>query len=267
MASALLLRASVMLESMKMTDQARQTIEQVERRFGDIEAIQPRILGLNIRIFQKAGQFDQAEQAILQYMQTDPDKAGPLALGVLKSLIDQVQSLSAQDAPAAEINQLADVAVNLAEQVVLPWAEKQGDIDQDQRLAYELIPARALLAAGRHDQALQRFNAIVSKFGNSASNNIDVLRGQAEAQYQMNQFGPSSRLYNRIIRHYMEQGVAKDSTFWHSYMRVMQMVDARSQGKNPDIFLKIRNLKRANPSLGGDPYAAALNALIDKHAP
>jgi len=267
-ASALLLKATVLLESIDLPDDASRTIDQVEQSYPEIETIKPRILGLRIRVFQKRGEYDRAEQAILEYMRTNPDRAGPLALSVLKSLIDQIESLAAEESPdQAQITKLADVAVNLAENVVLPWADRQADVDEDQRLAYELIPAQAELAAGRRDAALKRFESIISKFGKKASTNIDVISGQAEASYQLDQYGKASRIFNRIIRHYQETGTAKDSNYWHSYMRVMQMVDAQSQGKNADIYLKIRNAERANPDLGGEPYKSTLRSLIDKHAP
>ena len=267
MASAELLRASVLLETMNQPGDAAKVIEQVQRRFGQIESIKPRITGLNIRIYQKAGEYDKARQAILQYMQDEPEKAGPLAAGVLKSLIDQVEELSAAKAPPEQINRLADVAVELAEQVALPWAGRQADMDVDQQIAYRLIPADALLAANRPTEALERYEQIVQKFGQTARNNIDVIMGMAESQYRLKQYAPASVAFNRIIKFYHENGTAKDSTYWHAYMRVMQMVDAESQGKNTDIFLRLRNLKRANPDFGGEPYKSVLNALLEKNAP
>ena len=265
LASAKLLKASVLIESMKMASDAATIIDEVESDFGDIVSIKPRILGLRIRVFQIRGEYDKAEKALVEYMRTNRDKAGPLALAVLKSLIDQIEELSESDATAAEINKLADVAENLAEQIVLPWAQKQPDIDQQQRMAYDLIPAQAELAAGRAQDALNRYNEITKKYGKLATNNIDVLLGQAEAYYMLKQNGNASRIYNRIIKNYLEQNLAKDSAFWHSYMRVMQMVDAQSTGKNPEIFRNINNRMRTNPDLGGEPFSSVLRALLEKH--
>jgi hypothetical protein len=266
-ASAKLLKGSLLIESMKLPDEASKIVDEVESDYGNIASIKPRILRLRIRVFQIKGEYKKAEDALNKYMVTNPDQAGPLGLAVLTALIGQIEELSESKASQAEINKLADVAENLAEKIVLPWAEKQPDLDAEQKMAYDLIPAQAEKAAGRAQDALNRYNAIVRKYGKLASNNIDVLIGQAESYNMLKQYGSASRIFNRIIKHYQEQGIAKDSAFWHSYMRVMQMVDAQTTGKNPDIFLKIGNIERANPDLGGDPYASVLRELREKHRP
>ena len=237
LANALLLNASVYIETTHQPRKAQKVIDEVTRRFSDLTELTPRITGLKIRIFQKQNKYDQAEAALKQYMRQAPTKAGPLALGVLQSLNTEIRDAAESGASPAQLAKRAQVAVNLADSIVMPWVRTQKHTPQ-KMIAYELMPAQSLLAAQEYKQALQRFNSIVKTEGKVATKNVDVLQGQAESLFGLKRYAQAGQIYAKLIRDRQNRPVPLyDRVYWNAQMRFYQMMDAQAGDKpNSDIY-------------------------------
>ncbi len=266
LASARLLRISVQLETFNQTDQATQELREVREKYGDLEPIQSRLQSATIRVLQKQGKFDEAEAQLRQYMQREPEKAGQLALQVLQSINQQIKAMDKDDPQVAV---LAEVASNLARSIILPWARQQ-DFSVEQMIAYELMPARSLMAAGRWEPALQQFQGLIEQHGEAARNKIEVVEGMAECHFQLGTFAEASMRFNKLIAFLQQQG-DYNNTYWNAQTRATQIMDraAERDNKIPNtrIFRRVRQLANRQPDLGGEPYAAELLRLQNKHAP
>ena len=266
-ASAHLIRAQMLNEAANRPDEAMRVLQKVEADYRDIEDLKPRILSQKIRVLQKQGNFAEAERLLTEFMKSQPERAGKLATAVLQAINGEIKELVNRGDQAQKIAQLAGVAVNLADKLVLPWALQQKDYTKDELMSFELMPAQSLLAAAKYKQALERYQKIKKEYGALAQKNIDVVFGLAETNFHLGTLGPASKGFNRIIKNSNEGGAPKNSTYWHAQMRVYQMLDkVAGDKKNPSIFINIRNLYRDNSSLGGDPYKTELLRLRDKHA-
>jgi len=273
MASAMVLEATILNETANAPDRAAEIVAEVRRRFDDVEAVRANLTSLEIRIAQKRGAFSRAEQLLRQYMQQSPQRAGPLALAVLQSLIDEVEQLADRDAPPDQLRERARIARGLAENLVVPWVRQQERFNASQRLSFELLPANALMAAGQHAQALEQFDALIAEYGRAAEQNFDVVRGRAEALFQVGRAEPDRRAelfaeaqqeLRKIIR-FSQQHQRFGDDHWWAQMRWMQMMALRSEGPNPAIARHIRRLENRHPGLGGEPYRSELRRLLEEH--
>jgi len=263
---ARLLRVRVRLETFDQSQQAMDELDEIRAQYGDMEQIQTRIQGVIIRAYQKQNKFDLAEKELEQYMQRKPEKAGPLALGILQSINEQIKN---EDDPQ-RVNMLAGVAVNLSRDIVLPWARTQ-DPNTETMISYELMPAESLMAAGKWKEALDQFEKIVKRHGKPAENKMEIVEGMAECHAELGSVAQAQKRYNKIIRFYQETGESRDKHYWNAQMRVYQMMDqfAAKKGNVPNtqIYRGIRILTQRYPDLGGEPYASELKRLQNKHAP
>lgn len=235
LASAMLILAQLRNEYQGQPEEALQLIREVEQDIDAsiLEPLQANILGQKIRIFQKQGAYEQAEQLLTEYMRTDPDKAGPLGTQVLKSLIKEIDLLrtAGGDAEQQKVRELATVAKRTADTVVLPWVRKQRDFNVEEQLGFEILPARVELAAGDHQQTAERLDSIIERYGKPAQNNMDVVYNRARALRGADRISEAAREFNRIIKFIRDHvdnpdvDVNKGSIYWQSHLAVVQILD------------------------------------------
>ncbi|MFA7238131.1 MAG: tetratricopeptide repeat protein, partial [Phycisphaeraceae bacterium] len=272
LANAMLLNAAVFIETTNQPAKAQQVIDEVTERFGDVPDLTTRITGLKIRIFQRQKKYAEAEVALRQYMQKEPEKAGQLATGLLQSLNMEIRDTANSKNPdAAELAKLAQVAVNLADNIVIPWAKTQNP-KPEEMIAYELMSAQSLLAAKEYEQAIKRFDDIIKNQGEPAKKNVDVLQGQAEALFGLQRYQDAAAVYSKLIVDRQNRKTPLyDHVFWKAQMRFYEMMDAQAGDKpTPEVVSNIvrgiNRLSHQDPDLGGEPYKTALQRLLTKYA-
>lgn len=272
LANALLLNAAVFIETTNQPAKAQQVIDEVTERFSDVPDLATRVTGLKIRIFQRQKKYAEAEAALRQYMQKEPEKAGQLATGLLQSLNMEIRDTANQKNPdAAELTKLAQVAVNLADNIVIPWAKTQNP-KPEEMIAYELMSAQSLLAAKEYDQAIKRFDDIIKTQGEPAKKNVDVLQGQAEALFGLQRYQDAAAVYSKLIVDRQNRKIPLyDRVYWNAQRRFYEMMDAQAGDKpTPEavsnIVRGINRLSHQDPDLGGEPYKTALQRLLTKYA-
>ncbi|MFW6059966.1 MAG: hypothetical protein ACODAQ_07275 [Phycisphaeraceae bacterium] len=218
---------------------------------------------------QQAAQHMQSAVEQAQRMMADfPDEAAGVIDQVLTRLEREIhaQRRQAEDTVRRQAQQLrrsadqmADVASQLAE-TLMQWAEQQ-DIDAARMLQYRLIQARALRLAGEAQRAVALLEPQMQEFPNDAS----LISEYAEALYargDQESLTQAARQYDKLIRGLREP---YPDAWWNAWMRRLQINDQLGRATD-DIPLRVRQLKRTDPNLGGSPYRETLEALHDRHA-
>jgi len=272
-ASALLLKGTVLLDRADGVQPAQQVVERIDRSFGDVQAVRAGVNRLRIRIAQRQGDYARAEQLLSEYIQSDPDRAGQLARGVLQSLASEIEQRLEAGRPVEE---LTEIAVNLADELVLPWVEQRGDLSPAQRLAYAMQPVEILISARQWGDARQRLERIIETFGSAARQNADVVHALGEAHYQLglaaggeqraSHFRRARERFFRIIE-VSQQNDQYNRLYWRAQLRRFQISDILADGRDSDIFLGIRRLRQRHEDLGGEPFSTQLNRLQSRHDP
>lgn len=207
---------------------------------------------------------EQAQQMMAEF----PNDAANVIDQVLTRLETQINQKrrAAEDAARREARQLrlaadqmAAVASQLAD-TLMQWAEQQG-FEADRMLAYRLIQARARRLADEPGEAVQLLEPMMERFSNDAS----LINEYAEALYARGDeasLRQAAQQYDKLI-----QGLRSPypEAWWNAWMRRLQINDQLGQAVG-DIPLRVRQLKRTDPELGGSPYRETLQALHDKHA-
>lgn len=266
--SALLLKSTVLIEGLDDPGAASKVIDRIERRYANLTKFKPRIGALRIRVYQKLGEYAKADRTLTDVMKADPQRGGPLALGVLQSLNGEIRDLAKQPGAAAKLNERVEIAVRLADTVVLPWANKQPRFKASEKLAFALMPAEALRLAGRHAEAVKRFEKLTRTYGDVAAKNLDVVTGTAECLYELKRHDEARKHYTTLIR-YAQSNDKYDATFWLAQARWYQMWDASLAGKKDARFYRalVRLVERYKASPPPEPYRTTIRQLREKHRP
>jgi tetratricopeptide (TPR) repeat protein len=270
---AMLTKADVLIESANQPDEALTLLEQVP------DAYQSQKMRLRIRAYQRMGEYEQASQLVDRFMTRQPDVAGPLVIGVLKSMNSQIES-ARQENDQQTVRQLGQVAAQMLDKL-LDWAADQPDIQNDpqKKLAFEVMVGQVQLAAGEYEQASATFDQLYQT--DLGRQNLQVVQGLAESRYQRAErlanrdasaqaveqaYRASADLYSAIIRNYQEHSRTKDHDYWQAQMRIHQMMDATGVSSR-SIYASINRMQRSEPELGGEPFRSVLQSLLLKHAP
>ncbi len=267
-ASAMLLKATVLIEGLDQPDAALKVVDLVEKRYPSLGDLKLRIGSLRIRVYQKLGEYAKADKALADVMRVDPARGGPLALSVLQSLNGEIRELARRPGASAQLDERVEIAVRLADKVVLPWAQRQAQFEPEQKLAFALMPAEALRSAGRHKAALARFEKMSQAYGEIAHKNLDVVTGSAECLYELKRYDDARKHYTTLIR-YAQSNDKYDATFWLAQARWYQMWDASLAGKADARFYRAvdRLIKRYGATPPPEPHRSTLFKLRDKHRP
>lgn len=269
LANAYLIRAQVMLQDQGKAGEAMEDVDHVAANFGDLEGMANRITAIRIRGLQQQGKFVEAERLLEDYMQRAPGRAAPLAAGVLKGLADEAQRRAAE---GAEVDPLVDAVVKLADTLVLPWARERAQrFTFPQKLAFELQPVEALMAAEDWQGVLDRVNRIVERYGDPAAGSLELVTAKAQAQYHLGQLNEAHENFTRIYRGLAETHAksggekAVSPQFWEAALFLARTQEKLADGQtNPRIASFIQ---RALQAYGPAPerYADPLNRLRAEH--
>jgi tetratricopeptide (TPR) repeat protein len=264
-ALATLTKADVLNETLDQPDQALQMLQGIDTKYADLYAgLRTTVERIRVRALQKKGEFAKVEQIIKKLMADDPNLAGPMVLGVLKSLnaeIANAREAGQQD----KVAELAPTAVTLST-LLVDWAKTQPQYANNPQtmLAFELMQAEALSAAGKYEESVKLFNKL--RASAEGKSNIAVILGTADALYHLKRYGAAVELYNSIIKWERQKGVRTYLT-WFSYVRIYSAREATLPAgtKDPKIFNGIQLLERQDNNLGGEPYRTQLRAFRERH--
>lgn len=283
-----LVRSSILIETSADYASLERALKELLQKYSDVEDLAMRVKVLQIRILQKQGEWAKAESELKALAQSQPDKAGPLAVGVIQNIFtDITQARIAKD--EQRVQKLGQIALGLAEWV-WDWVQKQPDfaeMSEDEKIAYRLMPANAALYAGEYEKARQRFADIRTL--KTGRNNIEAVTGVMESSFQLGEqlekqaeaakdpaakkklesqalqlYRPASELCNQIIESETEK---KTRYYWQAQARLMQMVDRTTAQKvKPSIAKGIQRMRRDDAKLGSEPWASILRQLEAKHS-
>ncbi len=206
----------------------------------------------------------QAKQMMEQY----PADAAGVIDQVLTQLEQQIDAKRTQAAEAAQrqraallesADQMANVAAELANTLV-KWAQQQ-NYDDKQMLPYRLIQAQSLRLAAKPGEAAQVLEPFMKQFGQDATL-ITEYANALFAQGDKDNLIKAAHLYDKLITGLQPP---YPDIWWNAWMHRLQINDRLGQATG-DIALRIRQLKRTDPNLGGPPYKQELQRLQDKYS-
>ncbi len=288
MAQSILVRIAMMIETTSDFFAIERDLRELTGNYSDVQDLAMRVTVLQIRILQKQGKWAEAKTKLLALREKQRDKFGPLAVGVIENIFADINRARI-DKDESTVRKLGDIADELAREV-WTWVQQRSDfatLDEAEKIAYWLLPAKASEYAGKHKEAAKHYSAIRAL--KSGKNNIDAVVGLMESYFQIGeqlnaearatekpeekqalekqalaQYRPASALCNQIIESESEK---KSRYYWHAQARLLAMVDrTTSQKVKPSIAKNIQRLQRDDAELGGDPWKSILMQLEAKHS-
>ena len=250
-------------------DAARQQLD------GLIQSAQER----RILTLVESDRLDQIGDAAHAMIRRYPDAASGVVNGVLQRIEGQIGGYEqVRDGALLEVNQadaqrqiarLAGVATQLSE-LLVGWAQDQG-YTGTRLLPFELGLARALLLAGRADEAAP----IMAPWLEAYPNNFEVAMLTADCRVaaarqrgdkSVQALNPALDLYYKIILYYNSQPGEKPRRFWVAWLKALQALDYVGGGTAEQIPEKIRMLQnRVSEDLGGPDFQPRFMDLLNDH--
>ena len=270
-AAAVLLGANAMAAK-GQPEEAVEQLEGFEQRFEDVDpALVEQAMADRIMMLVQAQRLDLAGEQAQAMIDRFPDAAA----AVINSLIDQLdaeidelreraaatQSSVYQQELEERATQRAQVAAKFAD-YLLQWAKGQG-FQPREMLPFQLILVKTQRLAGRPDDAYATLQPLMKQYPDDPQ----VLLQQGETLFQKGDEASmiaAGNAFNRLIATYQSAGVPFPEVFWNAWMRRLQINDRLGQ-YTEDIPLRVRQLEHSEPTLGGEPYRSALQALRDKY--
>ena len=265
-AARLVLASAAVTED--QTDQAIRHLTGFEDTFEDQPQLVQIALERRIVALAQAGRMQQLASSATRMMRDFPDTASAVIDEVLARIDQRIEQLRAQaDAEVGNLRrqerqgqaaQLAATALTLSE-LLVQWARDQ-NYDAQQMLPFELIHAKSLRLVGETRQATDITQRLIDTFPDDP----DVMFSHAESLFTSDDRETlirATRLYDRLI-----QGLPAPypPLWWNAWMRRLQINDRLDEG-TADIPLRVRQLKRTDPDLGGPRYREVLERLAEKH--
>lgn len=201
----------------------------------------------------------EARSVLEQYLQTDPEQAGTVMVGLLQSMHDEVEALLERgaDSAAAEI---AAEAVQVGRSL-LAWADdRPGRLRAADGLTIRLWLAVAMLHAGNAPEALAAFERLEQDARASlpadAAILIQLRLGKADSMRAAARFAEALALYAALLRALPEHS----SLWWQALVGSLQC-HAQLDDDPKSVIQAIRQQRFLAPDLGGPRWNRALTAL------
>lgn len=157
-----------------------------------------------------------------------------------------------------EAQDRAEIATRLA-QLLDNWAERQHKMGK-QLLPYQLMLVRSQLAAGDPDQAVKQLKPLIKAYPDQAQ----VIELQADALFARGSdasLTEAAKYYDQLIA---GLNPPYPEMYWHAWVRRLR-INARLDKDTQDIPLRVRQLQRTDPNLGGQPYRRELLSLKNRY--
>lgn len=254
------------------TDDAIALLDDFEQRYLADTELMREALSRRIVLRSRAGQLDAAAAEAERMMQSFPDAAAGVIDQVLTDLDHQAEALRLEaaretvdrrrEALTAQAVSMSAVAEKMA-QLLVRWAEGEGYTPR-QMLPYQLVLARSMRLANRADEAHAVIEPLMVRYADS----VEVIREAAEIHFarddneSLNQAG---QLFTQLIEAMpLNEDGSYPQAYFAAWMRYLQVCD-RLRQRTEDINLSVRQLKLADPNLGGEPYKSELEKLMNRY--
>ncbi|MCK4872493.1 MAG: hypothetical protein KAS72_07190 [Phycisphaerales bacterium] len=206
---------------------------------------------LRARALRLLDRYDEAAGLIDDLMAMFPDDAGSSIVDLVDAMIREYET-GAPPGSDKKAEKLAEAALLPIAQRAVEWAS-QRDVEHidDHRVRL----GRALLLAGRHDEAL----VLLAEYAERRPSDLRCAMAFADAQFALGHDEDSFASYSRIIRNLSASGEYGDA-FWAASLRRLLILERT--GKSIDqIVPRIRGLETIDQTLGGDRYEQQFRAL------
>lgn len=255
----ILLAESMVLPGIDRSQSTIDVLADIESAVPDFQPYAARVWRSRLQAFEQMGRLDEAAKAVPAYVAADPQNAGSTLLSLYSAMTQDAERLRGTgDESAAKAR--SDVALFLAEHLN-EWATRtDSSLDSAQRRELRVQLAEALLNAGKHAAAKERFAEELPPAGveESTWNSTDVrvIFGRAEAMFRLGEFAEALAGFNRLATGLPPQHAVR----WKALQRDLEC--RTSLHHPPDGILKvIAQQRRLYPHLGGPPVAAELDRL------
>ena len=264
LAEAELLAAEALLDAGKeQSSQALQRLRGFEQRYPGQSRLIGRVLRVRIIAYERLGRLEDAEQALPEYIRSDPDNAGATLQALFESIREDVERLKRRGRDE-DADRKAASALLLARQIH-QWASAgSSQVRPDQRYAIDLQLAWALLQAEHHAEAERAFAACVAvdaeRSPDGASHDVLAVYGHAEALYRLAQYGQALPLFHWVCR-----ATSPEAPLW--FKALLRDLQCRTRLEHPpkDIIKVIRQQKFLHDAMGGPELRRQFDALLRRN--
>ena len=250
LAESLLLSAEASLAAPATpSDEALNVLIGFEDRFAD----QPELIGqamrLRILVYQDTGQLDRAAAIIPEYIGRDPENAGAILQGLLKTLKREIEQAE-QQGLEEQAHRKAQDALLVARSLYEWAASDAAALPRAAQLALKLEYGEALLRARQPEQALQLFESVVQEDAaghpDGRARNGRAVFGLAESYFRCGKPAQALPHFNRL---YAETAENSD-LWWKAFLREVQCRMGLDQDPRT-LYNLIRQKRAFFPEMGG----------------
>ncbi|MCH7813286.1 MAG: hypothetical protein IID40_04615 [Planctomycetes bacterium] len=251
------------LPGLERNQNALTLLEGFEQRPGAASELIGRVLRVRIIAYQALGKLAEAEQAIPEYIKSDPANAGATLQELFNAIDAEVRRLrrAGRDDQA---RQKAESALLLARKL-FDWAQSDtANLSSANREALQVQLGEAALAAGHPAQARQVFTECLQRRGGSpdqpGAGDLRVTLGLAEALFQLDRFSEALPLYSRVYG-WLEQATP---LWWRALLgdlRCRTELDTDPAG----VIRVIRQHRFLRPDMGGPELKAGFDDLLKRN--
>ena len=255
--SVILVGEVEVLPQVARPNRALERLTGFEVAFPNLKALAGRLWRTRLVALQQLGRMDEATEAIPAYLAADPRDAGATLQGLFGRLTDEIDLLKSRGEAAKEKGAMA---LLLAEQIHQWSVNPKSKMNTANRRAVTVQLAEANLRTGRYERARTLFESLVGDVDDGAaagmSDDVRILLGYAEAQYQLGNTEAALPWFNRLAT-----GLSPtDQIRWRALLRDLQCRTALD-GDPIGIIKVIDQQERLHPELGGSMLASQFKKL------
>ena len=243
--------------------QALARLEGFEQRYPGLSRLIGRVLRVRIVAYEQVGRLQEAEEALPEYMRSDPEGAGATLQALFESIREDIVRLRERGRDE-EADTKSRSALMLAQQIHRWASDDPARVRPEQKCAIDLQLARALLQAERYEEAQSAFAAYVAadaqRHPDGARRDVRALFGHGEALYRLKRYGQALPLFHAVCQ---TQSPA-DELWFQALLRDLQ---CRTElGHAPEGIIKvIRQQKFLHDDLGGVELRRRFDALLRRN--
>ncbi len=264
LAEAELFAAEALLElGEDQLPQALARLEGFEQRYPGQNRLIGRVLRVRIIAYEHLGRLEDAEQALPEYLRSDPANAGATLQALFESLREDIDRLKRRGRHA-DADQKAASALLLARQIHRWASADPSRVGPEQCYAIDLQLAQALLQAEQYEEARRAFaNCLAAEAQRSpdgTNHDVRALYGHAESLYQLRQYEQTLPLFFRVC-----QMLSPPDKLW--FKSLLRDLQCRTQLEHPPegIIKVIRQQKFLHNDINGRELRRQFDALLQQN--
>ena len=264
LAEAELLAAEALLDAGKeQSSQALERLRGFEQRYPGQSRLVGRVLRVRIIAYEHLGRLEDAEQALPEYIRSDPDSAGATLQALFESIREDVERLKRRGRDE-DADRKAAAALLLARQIHRWALADSSRVRPGQRHAIDLQLARALLQAEHYAEAERAFAACLTADANRSPDGVGhdlrAIHGHAESLYQLGQYERALPLFHRLC-----QALSPGDELWFKALLRDLQCRTRLEHSPEGIIKVIRQQKFLHDDMGGPELRRQFDALLRRN--